>query len=216
MTTLPGKNLVEQLKWRYATKKFDASKRISAEDWKTLEEALLLSPSSYGLQPWKFIVVTDPEVKKKLRPLSWGQAQIEDCSHLVVFAAKKSMDEAYVQKFINRTIEVRKIEPASIEFYKNMILGDVVKGERGKISHEWATRQCYIAIGNLMTSAAVLGIDTCPLEGIEPPKYDEVLGLKNSDYATVVACAVGYRSSEDKYALAAKVRFEKKDVIQEI
>ncbi len=181
MTTLSGKNLVEQLRWRYATKKFDASKKISAEDWGILEQALILSPSSYGLQPWKFVVVTSPDVKKRLRPASWGQAQIEDGSHLVVFAARKTMDEAYVQKFIDHTIAVRKIEPASIEFYKNMILGDVVKGERGKIAHEWATRQCYIAIGNLMTSAAVLGIDTCPLEGIEPPKYDEVLGLKDTD-----------------------------------
>ncbi|QQR81854.1 MAG: NAD(P)H-dependent oxidoreductase [Deltaproteobacteria bacterium] len=215
MTTLSGNHLIEQLQWRYAVKKFETLK-ISAQDWKVLEDALILSPSSYGLQPWKFIVVTNSGVKKQLRPVSWGQSQIEDCSQLVVFAARKTMDEAYVQKFINRIVDVRKIDPASIEFYKNMILGDVVKGERNKIAHEWATRQCYIAIGNLMTAAAVLGIDTCPLEGIEPPKYDEILGLKNSEYATVVACAVGYRSAEDKYASAPKVRFEKKDVIQEV
>lgn len=216
MTAWNGEDLLKQLEWRYATKKFDASKSITEQDWKVIEKSLILTPSSYGLQPWKFIVVTNPEVKKKLRPVSWGQSQIEDCSHLVVFAAKREMDEVYVQTFIDRIIEVRKVEPASMEFYKNMILGDVVKGERGKIAHEWATRQCYIALGNLMTSAAVLQIDTCPLEGIEPLQYDVVLGLENTDYATVVACAVGYRSPEDKYAFAPKVRFEKKDVIQEI
>ncbi len=213
MNTLSGESLLQQLAWRYATKKFDPAKQVSAADWSVLEEALVLTASSYGLQPWKFIVVTDPALKAKLRPASWNQSQVEDCSHLVVFTAKQDITEADVDRFIARIAEVRGVSIESLAGYKGFMMGDLVKGPRHAIIHEWAARQTYIAMGNLLTSAAALGIDTCPFEGIEPAKYDEILGLKGTGYATVSACPVGYRAADDKYANAPKVRFEARDVI---
>ena len=213
MSTIPGESLLQQLNWRYATKKFDATKKISAADWAVLEEALILTASSYGLQPWKFIIVTDPALKAKLRPASWNQSQVEDCSHLVVFAAKQDITETDLDRFIARTAEVRGSTVESLAGYKGFMMGDLVKGARHAVIHEWAARQTYIAMGNLLTSAALLGIDACPFEGIEPAKYDEILGLKGTGYATVSACPVGYRADDDKYASAPKVRFAAKELI---
>jgi nitroreductase len=201
---------------RYATKVFDPSKKIPAETWAALEQVLLLSPSSYGLQPWKFLVVTDPSKREALVPHSWGQRQVADASHLVVFAVKEKMDEAHVDRFIARMAEVRSVPAASLDGYRNMMVSDVVRGPRSAWSKEWAARQAYIALGNFMTSAALLGIDTCPMEGIDPAKYDEILGLAGSGYATVVACPAGYRSEGDKYASQAKVRFEPRDIFHHV
>jgi len=213
MSSIPGESLLQQLNWRYATKKFDVTKKISAADWAVLEAALILTASSYGLQPWKFIIITDPALKAKLRPASWNQSQVEDCSHLVVFAAKQDITEADLDRFIARTAEVRGTTVESLAGYKGYMLGDLVKGPRHAVIHEWAARQTYIAMGNLLTSAALLGIDACPFEGIEPAKYDEILGLKGTGFATVSACPLGYRAEDDKYASAPKVRFEAKDVV---
>jgi nitroreductase len=121
-----------------------------------------------------------------------------------------------VDKWIERLAEVRKIPAATLATYRGMMIGDVVHGSRGKVSHEWAVRQAYIALGNLMTCAAVLGVDTCPMEGIAPPEYDRVLGLLDSGYATTVACAVGYRAQNDKYAAQPKARFDAAHLIQTI
>jgi nitroreductase len=213
MSIISGESLLQQLNWRYATKKFDASKTISAADWAVLEEALVLTASSYGLQPWKFIVVTDPALKTKLRAASWNQTQVEDCSHLVVFTAKQDVTEADVDQFIARIAEVRGVTVESLAGYKGFMMGDLVNGPRHAIINEWAARQTYIAMGNLLTSGALLGIDACPFEGIEPAKYDEILGLKGTGYATVSACPVGYRSADDKYASVPKVRFAAKDIV---
>ena len=213
MSIITGESLLQQLNWRYAPKKFDATKKISAADWAVLEEALILTPSSYGLQPWKFIVVTDPALKAKLRPASWNQSQVEDCSHLVVLAAKKDVTEADVDKFIARIAEVRGATIESLAGYKGFMMGDLVNGPRHAIIHEWAARQTYIALGNLMTTAALIGVDACPFEGIEPAKYDAILGLQESGYATISACPLGYRDHDDKYVGAPKVRFASQDVV---
>ena len=213
MSTLSGASLIQQLNWRYATKKFDPSKKLSPADWAVLEESLILTASSYGLQPWKFIIVTDPALKTALRPASWNQAQVEDCSHLVVFAAKQDITEADVDRFVARIAAVRGITPESLAGYRGYMVGDLVKGPRHAVIKEWAARQTYIAMGNLLTSAAVLGIDACPFEGIEPEKYDEILGLAGTGYATVAACPVGFRAVDDKYASVPKVRFAPEDVI---
>lgn len=213
MSTITGESLLQQLTWRYATKKFDATRKIAAADWAVIEEALVLTPSSYGLQPWKFIVVTDPALKAKLRPASWNQSQVEDCSHLVVLTAKEDITEADVDRFVARIAEVRGVSVESLAGYKGYMMGDLVKGPRHAVIQEWAARQTYIALGNLMTSAALLGVDACPFEGIEPAKYDEILGLKGTAYTTISACPLGYRAADDKYASAPKVRFQAKDVI---
>jgi len=206
--------LLDALQWRYATKVFDASKKIPAEVWSALEQTLVLTPSSYGLQPYQFLIVQDPAKRKELLPHSWGQKQVVDCSHFVVFTARTEMKEADVTELIARTSSVRGIPAESLNFYRDMMLGDVVNGARGKIAHEWATRQCYIALGNLMTAAAILRVDACPMEGLVPAEYDKILNLNGSGYATVVACALGYRASGDKYAGLPKVRFAMQHLVR--
>jgi nitroreductase len=216
MKPVTNETLLTQLRWRYATKMFDPQKRISSEDWRVLEEVLLLTPSSFGLQPWKFIVVTDPAKKAELRPHSWNQPQITDCSHLVVFAIRRNLSATDVQRLIDRTVAIRKVPAAGLETYRQMMLGNLVNGSRSKNVDQWSARQTYIALGNFMTSAAMLGIDTCPLEGFEPPKYDQALGLAARGLSAVVLCAAGYRAADDQYAGMAKVRFGKEDVIEHI
>ncbi|MFK8183405.1 MAG: NAD(P)H-dependent oxidoreductase [Phormidesmis sp.] len=216
MATLSSAELLEQLNWRYATKQFNAEKKISTETWEALADSLVLTPSSYGLQPWKFVVVTSKSIKESLQPLSWNQVQITQCSHLVVFTIKKNLEAADVDKFIASTAETRGDSIESLSGYRNMIVSDVVTGPRSFSVNEWAARQAYIALGNFMTCAAVVGVDTCPLEGIDPAGYDKVLKLQEDGYATVVACAAGYRSADDKYATLAKVRYSKSEMIQNV
>ncbi len=208
------KQLLDALQWRYATKVFDAAKKIPGEVWQTLERALVLTPTSYGLQPYQFLVISDPAKRAELLPHSWNQKQVVDASHFVVFTARTKVTGADVNKLIKLTSDVRKIPAESLNFYRDMMLGDVVNGPRGKTAHEWAARQTYIALGNMMTCAAVLGVDACPMEGLNPVEYDRVLGLNGSGYATVVACALGYRAASDKYANLPKVRYETRELVR--
>ncbi|OGW72543.1 MAG: NAD(P)H-dependent oxidoreductase [Omnitrophica bacterium GWA2_52_12] len=211
---LNAEELLSALKWRYATKQFDSLRKISDKDWAALEQALLLTPSSYGLQPWKFLVIRDPALRAQLMPVSWNQKQVLDCSHHIVFAAKTDITLGDVNQWIQRLAEVRGVTPESLAVYKSWMVKDLVEGPRHQVIHEWAARQCYIALGNFMTAAALLGIDTCPMEGLEPGKYDEILGLPAAGYKTVVACSAGYRALTDKYAAAAKVRYPAADIIE--
>jgi nitroreductase len=216
MNPITTQQLVNALEWRYATKVFDPDKKIPAELWQTLEHALVLSPSSYGLQPYRFLVIRDAAKRAELLPHSWNQKQVVDCSHYIVFTARTKMTEADIDRFLALTSRVRNLPAEALSAYRGMMVGDLVTGPRGKIAHEWATRQAYIAIGNLMTCAAVLGVDACPMEGFVPAEYDRVLGLENSGYASVVCCALGYRSANDKYAGLAKVRHEAADLLRVI
>lgn len=216
MNSLSPSALLASLQWRYATKQFDAQKKIPADVWSTLEEALVLTPSSFGLQPWKFIVVTDQTVKQELLKASWNQSQPADCSHHVVFAAKNDLTEADVDRFLDRQVEVRGGTKESLAAYRGMMVGFAGKAAKEGWIKEWAVRQSYIAIGNFMTAAALLGVDTCPMEGIIPATYDKILGLEGTGYSTVVACAAGYRADSDKYATAPKVRYPASEVIQRI
>ncbi len=206
--------LLNALNWRYATKVFDSARKIPADVWQTLERALVLSPSSYGLQPYRFLVINDPAKRVGLLPHSWNQKQVVDCSHYVVFTARTQMTETDVDKLIARITDVRKIPAASLNFLRDMMMGDLIKGPRSRTAHEWATRQTFIALGNLLTCAAVLGVDACPMEGFVPAEYDRLLGLESSGYASVVCCALGYRAAGDKYAGLPKVRFEIKDLVR--
>jgi len=208
--------LLAPLNWRYATKQFDPVRKISDADWAALEEALILTPSSFGLQPWNFVVVTDPAIREKLVPFSWGQRQPADCSHFVVFTIRENFGVADIDALLSRTIEVRGGELDKLNAYRDMMIGDLINGPRSKWIQEWMARQAYIALGNFMTSAALLGIDTCPMEGLDPVKYDEILGLSDLGLATVVACPAGYRSADDKYASLAKVRFTAEKLITRI
>ena len=214
MNPIPTESLVEALNWRYATKAFDPSQRIPPKTWAALEQSLVLTPSSYGLQPWKFVVVTEPAMKEALVAHSWNQRQPADCSHHVVFAARQFIDDDYVDRYLARISAERGIPVETLAGYRKVMVGDVVKGPRSAQAFEWAARQSYIALGQFMTAAAVLGVDTCPMEGILPKRYDEVLGLEGSGYGTVVACAAGFRARDDRYASLKKVRFEASDVVQ--
>lgn len=209
-------DLIEALTWRYATKAFDPARKIPAAEWKALEDALILSPSSYGLQPWKFLVITDAATRQKLLPLSWNQKQVTDCSHFVVFTGRTDVATQDVEKLIQTISRVQKRDASSLGMYRDMMMGDLVNGPRHAVITEWISRQVYIALGNFMTSSAVLGIDTCPMEGLDPVKYDEALGLKGSGYATKVACAAGYRSALDNYASLTKFRYSRTELIETI
>jgi len=206
--------LLDAMQWRYATKVFDAAKKIPADVWDALEKALVLTPTSYGLQPYQFLIVQDPAKRAALLPHSWNQKQVVDCSHYVVFTARTEMTAADVDRLIARIAEVRNISPDSIKFYRDMMMSDIVNGPRGKVAHEWAARQAYIALGNLMTAAALLGVDACPMEGLSPVDYDKILNLEGTGYKTVVALALGYRGAGDKYASLPKVRYEAADLIK--
>lgn len=216
MNTITPENLLTQLNWRYATKQFDPQLKIAPQTWAALEETLLLTPSSFGLQPWKFLVVTDAATRERLVPVSWGQRQVADASHLVVFAVKRNFGEADIDAYLNRIVDVRGTSRESLSGYRGMMVGNLIQNRDEAGRKNWATNQTYIALGNFLTSAALLGVDACPLEGIEPLKYDELLGLKEQGLMTVVAAAAGYRAAGDKYASARKVRFPKSAVLAEI
>jgi nitroreductase len=207
--------LLTQLNWRYATKKFDPTRKIPEATWKTLEQVLVLSPSSYGLQPWRFIIVRDSQLRLTLKPLTMDQPQLTDCSHFVVFARKNVMTEADVEKLVDRTTDVRGLPRGALRGYHDIMVGDIVKGPRSHWVKEWTARQTYIALGNLLTAAALLGVDACPMEGLDPASYDEVLGLSAKGYSTVCACALGYRAATDPYAAAKKVRYEFSEVSEQ-
>ncbi|HKB04661.1 MAG TPA: NAD(P)H-dependent oxidoreductase [Gemmataceae bacterium] len=214
MPSVPPETVVEQLRWRYATKKFDPTRTIPKDAWSALEQALVLTPSSYGLQPWRFFVVTDAAVKAQLPALSWGQRQPQDCSHMVVFALKAELGEADIDRYLSRIGEVRGQTVESLAGFKRVMMGSL--NDPPFDVNEWAARQVYIALGQFMACAAIMGVDTCPMEGIDPAKYDEVLGIAAQGYRTVVGCAAGYRAADDRYAQTPKVRFKTDDVIQRI
>lgn len=205
--------LLAQLNWRYAVKRFDPTRRVDDPTWQALEQSLILTPSSYGLQPWKFIVICDDKIKAALPAISWNQMQPRDCSHMVVFAARRSMDAPYIDNYMTSITNVRELPAGKMDGYRNVLVKTVAKME----SHlDWNARQVYIALGQLMVAAAVLGVDTCPMEGILAAEYDKLLGLEDSDYTSIVGCAVGYRHPEDREATAKKVRFNADEIIVRI
>lgn len=206
--------LLAAQRWRYATKRFDPARRIPAEQWQALEDALVLTPSSYGLQPWKFLVIQDQALRQQLRPHSWNQSQITDCSHLVVLLAKRTITPADADRFVSSIAAARGQELSALDAYRQMIQVDLIEGPRAAEIERWTSNQLYIALGNLMTSAALLGIDTCAIEGFSPADYDRILDLEGSDYRSRVVCACGYRSDDDKYAGLAKVRYSASELIE--
>jgi nitroreductase len=215
-TTVTPDALLTQLRWRYATKAFDPTHKIGPKIWAALEEALILSPSSFGLQPWQFTVVDTPELRKKLLPVSWGQKQIVDASHLVVFSIRKNLSPADVETFVKRISEVRAVPADSLKSYKDIMVGAVSRPKDSFDVNAWSSRQLYVAIGQFLTSAAFLGVDACPMEGIDAAKYDEILGLDKAGFQTFAVVTLGYRSPEDKYATTPKVRFNKSDILKHL
>jgi nitroreductase/dihydropteridine reductase len=198
-------SLLQSLEWRYATKKFDATKKVSAEELDTLLNTTQLAPSSYGLQPYKILVVKDAAIREQLKDAAYGQAQLTDASQVIVFAAETVINDDYVKRNIDLAAEVRQMDRAKLEPFENVILGAIGhKTEDERVA--WAHKQAYIALGVLISAASELKIDTCPMEGLDPIKFDEILGLKDKGLTTSVIVTIGYRSEDDHYSHLAKVR----------
>ncbi len=207
-----NENIIEQLNWRYAVKKFDSTKKVSDAEWNVLEQSLMLAPSSYGLQPFKFVVITDQSLKEKLTPAAYGQTQIADCSHLVVIAHKKVLTDEDVAHYVDRIVEVRNAPRESFKDYEDTMKASAKKAVDEGYIETWNSRQAYIALGFLMETAALLEVDTCPMEGFSVEQFNEILGLE--DYSAVVLCPVGYRDRENDWlANLPKVRFPKEEMI---
>jgi len=201
------------LRWRYAVKKFDAHRKIPSVTWEALAESLRLSPSSFGLQPWKFFVVESPTLREKIKPVAWNQDQITDASHLVVFCVKKDIGPSDVKRFIATIATTRGVSTESLADYEKRMTNFLTRPPEHFDPNQWATRQVYIALGFFLTSAATLGVDTCPIEGFDPLQVNQILGLDARGYRSVVMAAAGYRAKDDKYAEAPKVRYPLQEIL---
>lgn len=202
---------IEQQNWRYATKKFDSSKKISESDLEILKEAIRLSTSSYGLQPYKVLIIENPEVREQLKPVSWNQSQITDASHLIVFANFLNLDESIIDNYIQRISEIREIEKENLVGYSSFMKAKILELPADKQSI-WTSKQTYLALGNLLNAAAELQIDVTPMEGFEPEKYNEILGLYKQNLNASLAATIGYRHEEDVNQFAKKVRKTKEEL----
>ena len=209
--------IIDSLNWRYATKTFDASKKLTDEQVNTLIEATILSASSFGLQPWKIIVVKDAGLREQIKNNAWGQTQITDASHLLVLAVNKNVNDTYVDNFIDLVSTTRVVDKVNLEGYSQMMKGTINgKSQVGASAvTEWSIRQVYIALGTLLAAAATEKIDSCPMEGFNNKKADEILGLESLGLESVLLCPIGYRSETDQTASYKKVRFPKDQIVIE-
>ena len=196
---------LDALKWRYATKKFDPSKPIDEKDLATLKQAVRLSASSYGLQPYSVLVISDTELREKLRPACWNQPQITDASHVFVFAGKKDFDQTLIDSYLDLVSTTRNLPLDSLAGY-----GDFMKSKLLDLPQPskaaWASHQAYLAAGNFLSAAAALQVDTCPMEGFEKEAVDAVLNLEEKGLTTALIVAAGYRSESDQTQFYEKVR----------
>jgi nitroreductase len=205
--------LLEDLNWRYATKKYDTSKKIAKEHLDILLEATRLSPSSYGLQPLQIILVESKELREKLKPCSWNQSQITDASHLMVLCSYKEMSNELIDSNAENTEITRSLEKGQLQGFANFVK---VKVKEKSLTEqaEWNARQAYIALGILMQSCAQLRIDATPMEGFEADKYNDILGLNDKNLNATLVCAIGYRSEEDSNQHLLKVRKPMNDFLE--
>ena len=213
-TPLSANQILQPLNWRYATKKFDPTKKIPSDTWHALEQSLVLAPSSFGLQPWKFFVIRNPNLREQLQAAAWGQSQVVDASHLVVFAIKQGVNAGDVDPYLDRMAEVRQTSRDNLQGLEDMIKGFLNEPPFPFDPDAWSARQVYIALGFFLYSAAMVGVDACPMEGFVPAQVNEILGLSEQGYSAVVLCTAGYRAEDDKYADMAKVRYETRDVVE--
>jgi nitroreductase / dihydropteridine reductase len=205
-------NIIEQLKWRYATKSFDKTQKLTVDQLHILLESVNLSASSYGMQPFEVMVIENQELKDRLRAVSGDQSQVSDASQLILFAARNNLSPLHVEEYMQRIMSIRNVSYDSLSDYRNRIVKSISSKSQETL-FQWASRQIYIALGFLLVTAAVEEIDTCPIEGFEKEMYDEILGLKEKGLSSVVMAAVGYRSEDDKYQFKPKVRKSIKELV---
>ena len=204
-------NLLTAYQTRYATKTFDPNKEITDADLEMLIQSLILSPSSFGLQPWHFVVVSNSKIKQKLQIVSWNQAQVGDCSHLFVLCARTNLDQNDGDKLIQLTADNAGIPVESLGQYAGMISGFLDSKTAEELTN-WSQKQVYIALGFLMSMAASLGLDSCPMEGFDPNAYNEILDLSSQGLTATLVLPIGYRG-DDKYANAKKTRYSKEELV---
>ncbi|WP_031427859.1 NAD(P)H-dependent oxidoreductase [Flavimarina sp. Hel_I_48] len=208
-------NYIDQLNWRYATKKFDASKKVSTSDLELLKEAVQLSASSYGLQPYKILVVEDEKVKQQLREAGYGQSQFTDASHIFVFTHRTDFGEELVDSYISHAERIQEIEEGSLKDYEKVMKNSLMDLPQ-EAKSGWSARQAYLAIGNLLSAAAMFKIDACPMEGFDADAFDKILDLKDQNLHAVAVVAVGYRSEDDKHQYDKKVRRPQAELFETI
>ncbi|MCB0736701.1 MAG: NAD(P)H-dependent oxidoreductase [Bacteroidetes bacterium] len=201
-------SIINSLEWRYATKKFDPTKKIKADDFEQILKALSLSASSYGLQPYKFFVVENQELRQELVQHSWNQRQVADASHLLVMASRTAVDKDFVQDFNELFAKYRGIGKEQVANRTKFMVESIEKRSPEEIAN-WCASQTYIALGNLLTVCADMRIDTCPMEGFSKAAYNKLLGLENTEYTSTLVCPIGYRSTDDQTQNARKVRRQK-------
>ncbi len=206
---------IESLKWRYAVKKFDENRILPQEKIDLIKEAFNLTPSSYGLQPIKLLVIQNKELQQKLVEHSWNQPQVAQASHVLVLCIDTNLDEADVVTYFKRIKEIRNTPDEILNPFKEYLLGNL-KDKTKEELQSWAKNQAYIAMGNLLTVCAIEKIDSCPMEGFTPDKYDEILNLKEKNLSAVLVLPVGYRAEDDYMKDLKKVRKPLEESILEI
>ena len=208
-------NFIENQNWRYATKKFDATKKIAPADLEILKEAIRLSTSSYGLQLYKVFIIENPAVRAQLQPASWGQSQIVDASHLFVFANYTDVQESHIDHYVENIAQTRGISIEAVKGYGDFMKNSLIGLPQDKKAI-WTSKQTYLALGNLLNAAAELKIDVTPMDGFEPAKYNEILGLNALGLNASLVATVGYRHEEDATQHLAKVRKSTEELFETI
>jgi len=207
--------IIESLKWRYATKKFDHTRILSKEKINTLTEAFNLTATSYGLQPLKLVIIHNKKIQRELVAHSWNQQQVADASHLLVLCIENIVDEAYITRYFDTVKNIRNTSDEILKPFREQLI-DSFKSKPAEEVSNWAAKQAYLAMGNLLTVCATEKIDACPMEGFIPEKYDEVLKLNTFGLTSVLVLPVGYRANNDMFADFKKVRRSIKETIIEI
>tara|TARA_Y100000385_G_C12987659_1_gene591386 strand:+ start:538 stop:1173 length:636 start_codon:yes stop_codon:yes gene_type:complete len=203
--------IIDDLNWRYACKKFDPTKKLTEEQLNDLLDSLRLTASSYGIQPWKFVVVKNAEKREQLIGAAYKQRQVADASDLLVLCRPAELDASVIDSYIDDICKTRDQNKEDLEGYRNMMVKVVEKDEPVKVA--WAKNQIYIALGTLMTACAAMRIDSCPMEGFSPKQFDEILELDKLGLKSVLVCPVGFRASDDKYIDVKKVRYSKDEIV---
>jgi nitroreductase len=207
--------LLDDLQWRYATKKFDPNKVVPEETVTGLLQAANLAATSYGLQPLKFVLVRNQELQNHLVASSYGQNQVADASHIIVIAIRKDIDADYVSGYVDYTESEREIDPGALDQFKSVIIGFLSRMSDEEKS-TWAAKQAYIALGFLLTACSAARIDACPMEGFVPSEYNEALGLTDLNLSACVVVPIGYRAEDDKYSSLKKIRRPLEEMVHEI
>ena len=206
------KKVIDALKSRYSVNVFDTEKKVSADDLETILESGRLAPSSFGFEPWKFIVVENPETRLKLQEVGYSQPKISQASHLIVLARRTDARESLTNERIDRTAKTYGVAPETLDAFRGMMDGSIASKSNEALDAN-VSAQVYIALGVMMTTAALIGVDSAPMEGFDPTAVNEILGLNEKHLSATVLLAIGYRG-EDSSASHPKVRRAFEDVVE--